>query len=393
VRKIYKTVLIPLKCNKTDFRYMSQLNKYSAKVWNFCVQADKEHKAKTGKAMTLSELESATKKMVPLHAAGIHHIVFKYIYARRGMWESRKAKHKDSRKVELPYKEKKYFPTGWVTINIKFNKKRNRIYLTRPKPEKGLAKPVSCRTKSIPENIVEIELVYKDKYYLAIKYKEPDIENLIQSSNSASIDLGEIHAITSIDNNGNVIIITNRKVRSIIRLKDKRQGRITSLRTDCKKGSKHAKKFTKAIYKIKYKNDRRILNAVHKQSKLYLIWCLQHNIKTVYYGNVDSTTRNSSGKKSKYINHKLNMWCFGKLIQQLENKLHRWGIDLICVSEAYSTKTCPNCGRLNKTTSRNYSCKCGYSQHRDIVGSMNILNKNTGLKITRYKKKEYLQID
>jgi putative transposase len=74
-------------------------------------------------------------------------------------------------------------------------------------------------------------LIYKDKYYLAIKYKESDNtkENLIQSNNIASIDLGEIHAITSIDNNGNCIIITNRRVRNLIRLKDKRQGEIKSL--------------------------------------------------------------------------------------------------------------------------------------------------------------------
>jgi putative transposase len=392
VKILYKTIIVPLKCNKTDFRYMSQLNKLSAEVWNFCVELDKKYKEETGKSIGLSEIQKRTKGIVPLHAKGIHHVAHKYLYARSAMWNSRKAKHKESGKVELPHKLKRFFVTGWDYQAIKVDYKKKRIYLQRPKLERGRDKPVCCRVKFIPQNIVEIELIYKNRFYLAIKYKEPDIENLIQSNNSASIDLGEIHAITSIDNSGNAVIITNRKVRSIIRLKDKRQGEIQSLRSKCKKGSDQYKKYTKAIYKIKYKTERRILDAVHKQSKLFLIWCLQHNIKTVYYGNVDSTTRNSSGKMSKFVNHKLNMWRFGELVNQLKNKLSRWGIYLVCVSEAYTTKTCPNCKSLNKTTSRNYVCSCGYIQHRDIVGAINILNNNAGLNVTRYTKKEYLQI-
>jgi putative transposase len=391
---IYKTLIVPLKCNKSDFQYLSKLNSYSAQVWNFCVQIDKKHIEENGKAMGLSALEHATKGIVPIHASGINHIVFKYIYARSAMWNSRKANHKDSRKVNLPYKEKKHIATGWNYQNIKIDRKKRTITLCKPKPKgKRNQKPVICIVKTIPDNIVEIELVYKDKYYLAIKYKEPDNTNLIQSENSASIDLGEIHAITSIDNNGNAIIITNRKVRSIVRLKDKRQGKLQTLRSKHKKESRQYKKYTKAIYKIKHKTERRILDAVHKQTKLFWAWCIENKIKTVYYGNVDSTTRNTKGKLSKFTNHKLNMWYFGRIINQLENKLSRYGIQLICVNEAYTTKTCPNCKKINKPKGRNYICDCGYTQHRDIVGSINILNQNAKTTITRFVKKEYLQIN
>jgi hypothetical protein len=30
---------------------------------------------------------------------------------------------------------------------------------------------------------------------------------------------------------------------------------------------------------------------------------------------------------------------------------------------------CPVCGRRKKTSTRNYVCKCGYKEHRDIHGS------------------------
>jgi putative transposase len=373
---------------------MCSLNRLSAEVWNRCVEIDKEYYNEVGKFLTLSELEKRTINIVPIHASGIHHIVFKYLFARNAMWASKKTKHEYRNKVKLPYKIKKFFPTGWVKINIKTDYKKRILTLTKRSIGTKHQKPVKCYFKSIPENIdiVEIELVYKDKYYLSVKYKELDNTNLIQSGNCASIDLGEIHAITSIDNNGNALIVTNRKIRSIVRLKDKRQGKLKSLQSKCKKNSRQFNRYKKAIYKIKYKTDKRMRDAIHKQTKLFLNWCILNQISVIYYGNLDSTTRNKKGKSSKFLNHKLNMWRFGQLIMQLENKLSRYGIKMICISEAYTSKTCPGCGKLNKPKGRNYSCKCGYIQHRDIVGAMNILNMNAGTKITKYTKKEYLQI-
>jgi putative transposase len=380
---------VPLKCNKTDFEYIKNLNKISAEVWNYCVKIDHQYKEINKKEMTLSQLEFETKQKFQLHAKGIHHAVFKYYYARSAMWKSIRRKHKESNAVKLPYKNKQYMTTGWDSQCINVNQKNKIIKLAGIK-DRG---QIICHVKSIPSNVVEIELIYKDKYYLAIKYKEKDNNNLIQSKNKASIDFGEIHGITSIDNNGNCIILTNRKIRSLIREKDKRQGEIKSLQSKCKQGSLRSKKYTKAIYKIKFEYENKILDIIHKQTKLYLDWCIKNNISEIYYGDVDSTTRDSKGKMSKFINHKLNMWRFGMLTQQLQNKLSRYKIKMIKISEAYTSQTCPSCRKRNKPNGRNYICQCGYIQHRDIVGAINILNFNTDFCLQKYTNKVYLQIN
>lgn len=373
-----------MKCNKKDFEYIKTLNKISANVWNYCVEIDKEN----GQKLTLSQLEFMTKNKFPLHAKGIHHIVFKYLNARKSMWEVIKKNKDNGNKITLPYRLKEYMPTGWDSQAIHPEYDNNKIRLTCILGRGQIV----CKVKSIPNNIAEIELVYKDEYYLSIKYKEENDTNLIQSDNIASIDLGEIHAITSIDKFGNCVIVTNRKIRSLIRLKDKRQGELQSLRSKCVKGSKQSKKYTKAIYDIKYEFDNKILDALHKQTNLYVKWCRSHKISKVYYGDLDTTTRNSKGKKSQKINHKLSMWRFGILIKQLQYKLFQYGIVMEEISEAYTSQTCPNCGNRKKTGSRNYSCKCGYIQHRDIVGAINILNFNTDTDLKMYKNKVYLQI-
>jgi len=314
------------------------------------------------------------------------------------MFNSIKAKHENSNKVNLPYKQKKYYNSGWDEQCIKCDYDMGVIKLARPmrlcEDNKYRNQvPIKCYTKDIPKNIKEIELIYKNDLYLVIKYEENDVDNVIQSNSISSIDLGEIHSITSIDNNGNAIIITGRKIRSIKRLRNKEMGTLKSKMSKCKKRSIQYNKYNKALWNLKYKTDRQINDCVHKISKLYLDYCLENNISKVYYGDLDSCTRNTKGRTNKVVGQKLNQWNYSEIMQQLHNKLERYGIELIKVSEAYTSQTCPSCGKRHKPTNRNYICECGYTQHRDLVGAINILNFNEGTDIKQYTNLKYLRIE
>lgn len=308
------------------------------------------------------------------------------------MWKSIKAKHENSSKVKLPYRHKKYFTTGWDKQSIKVNYEKGIIKLGKSEVNQKRQKPVKCYTKTIPQNIVEIELIYKHKLILAIKYKEENNCKKINSLNKASIDLGEIHSITSIDNNGNAIIITGRKIRSDKRLRNKEQGKLRKRMSKCTKRSKQYRKYGKALNNLSKKFERKELDSIHKITKLYVDYCIQKDISTVYYGDLDSCTRNTKKRMGKKLGQKLNEWSYGLLVRQLENKLSRHGIKLVKVKEYYTSKKCPSCGKLNKSKGRNYICKCGYIQHRDVVGAINILNDNSEFNIIKYNNLKYLQI-
>jgi putative transposase len=379
-----------------------ECNKYSAIIWNMCVKADNEYYEINKKFMGLSALEKVTKLQVPhILANSINAVVIKYITARIAMFKSRKVKHEKEDKVKLPYKEKKFFNTGWTYQNIKVYKDKGFITLGKPciKDKNGkkikLQKPIKCHMKSIPANIVEIELLYRNGLKLAIKTKELDNTNLIQSINEASIDLGEIHSITSIDNNGNAIIITGRKIREIKQLRNKELAKLKSRRSKCTKRSKQYQKYSKAIYNLKYDTDNNILDCVHKTTKLYLDYCLENNIGKVYYGDLDSCTRNTKeeNRSNAFVRQKLSQWCFGLITLQLQNKLSRYGIELVKVKEYYTSKKCPVCGKHNVPNGRNYSCECGYTIHRDINGAINILNDNSNWYVNKYANLKYLRIE
>jgi len=292
----------------------------SAEVWNYCVGIDKEIKKTNNYNLTRSDLQKLTKGIVPLHSKNIQHVVHAYIEARDAMWKSIKTKHENSNKVKLPYKNKKYFTSGWDYQSIKVNYEKGIIKLSKPKITNKQPKPVKCYAKTIPKNIVEIELVYKHKLMFVIKYKVEDIYKKINSDNKASIDLGEIHSITSIDNNGNAIIITGRKIRSDKRLRNKEQGKIRKRMAKCTKGSKQYKKYRKALNNLSKKFERKELDSIHKITKLYVDYCIQKDISTVYYGDLDSCTRNTKKRTGKILGQKLNEWNYGLLIKQLETE-------------------------------------------------------------------------
>lgn len=394
---MYKTMFIPVRASPTDTQYLLGLNHKSAEVWNRCVTLDKEKQERSGTFLSMKELQKAIKGFGDLHAKGVCHVFMKYLAARVAMCKSINVKHENSTKVKLPYREKKYFPTGWDYQSIQVDYDKGVIKLSKKIGIDEIGKryrqpSVICRAKTIPHGIKEIELVYRNGLKLAIKYVEPDIQTVIQSDNSAAIDMGEIHSIASVDSTGHAVIITGRKLRSIKRLRDKEQGNLRSLMSRCTKGSRQYRKYNRALYRLKYKAEKQIMDAVHKITKLYLDFCLKNEVSTVYYGDLDSCTRNTAKRVGKHNGQKLNEWSHGLITLQLHNKLERYGIKLVKVPEYYTSKKCLSCGIHNSPTGRNYNCGCGYTQHRDLVGAMNILNDNAKTNVSRYETKMYLRI-
>lgn len=395
-KEVYKTIDIPVSCSRKDYLYLMSCNRLSAEVWNKVVEIDKQHKQQNeGKWMNRSQLQKELKGFVHLHAKGIQHVIGRYLDARLSVFKNR-SNGRDE--MKYPYKYKKYFTTGWTYQDIKIE--QGFILLGKPMTKEKIdgkirrQKPVKCYSKNIPSNIVQVELIYKSKLYLSIKYKEKSQYLQIQSDNAASIDLGEIHSITSIDTCGNALIITGRKMRAIKQLRNKHQAELYRRLSKTTKHSKQYWKYRKAMQKLSVKYERQINDCVHKTTKLFLDYCLEHGVSKVYYGDLDSATRSTKqkGKGNNKLRQKLSQWNYGQLTLQLKNKLSRHGIKLIKVKEYYSSQKCPSCNDLNKPKNREYSCKCGYRQHRDIVGAINILNENHEISQIEYKHKKYLQI-
>jgi IS605 OrfB family transposase len=68
----------------------------------------------------------------------------------------------------------------------------------------------------------------------------------------------------------------------------------------------------------------------------------------------------------------VNNWSFYRLAQFIEYKAKLAGIKVETVNPAYTSQTCPKCGKRNHANDRNYKCECGFHIHRDLLGAINI---------------------
>lgn len=366
-----------IKCLKTEFytgksdlNRLFECNRISASIWNECLNISKEYFKTNNKWINQTELQKAVKNNFPMHSQSVQAVVHKYLFARDSAYKARLKGFKS----RYPYKKKRNFNTKWV--DKAFSIKDNNILLSMGIVDGKRALPIKITVPKLPAfDIKEIELIYDRRLMISISYDDGAAAAENNFENSAGVDLGEVHSIAATATNLNSIIITGRKLRSIHRLRNKKLKELQKLMSRCTKYSRQWKKYNKAKQYVLSKSESQLKDILHKTSKQFVNWCIDNEIKSVVVGKVDGVQRNTKKKRYKTTNQKLSNWSFGKLQKYMEYKLNSQGITLEKIDESYTSQQCPCCSRRKKTSTRNYVCRCGYYEHRDIHGSKNILSK------------------
>ncbi|MGH2514886.1 MAG: RNA-guided endonuclease TnpB family protein, partial [Ktedonobacterales bacterium] len=93
------------------------------------------------------------------------------------------------------------------------------------------------------------------------------------------------------------------------------------------------------------------------------------------------TARTSGGaarSRARKNNRMIATWPFYQLAMFIAYKAERVGIAVDWIDPAYTSQMCPACCALNKANDRRYVCAdCGWTEHRDAVGAINI-SRRTG---------------
>ena len=85
-------------------------------------------------------------------------------------------------------------------------------------------------------------------------------------------------------------------------------------------------------------------------------------------GNVEYKKR---GLQSSTV-RMLLAWGHRRFLRDLIRSANLYGVKVHVTSEAYTTKQCGGCNKLNKCSGESYTCECGYCCLRDIHGARNI---------------------
>ena len=125
-----------------------------------------------------------------------------------------------------------------------------------------------------------------------------------------------------------------------------------------------------AVKRLNNKEQRIMKDIDHKISREIINTAIKNNVRVIrleQLANIRSTTR-----KSRKNNHSIHSWSFYRLASFIEYKAKLSGIRIEYVNPAFTSQMCPKCGSVHHANDRNYSCKCGYHTHRDLLGAINI---------------------
>lgn len=128
-----------------------------------------------------------------------------------------------------------------------------------------------------------------------------------------------------------------------------------------------------AIKKMNHKLANIKKHLDHQYSKEIINFAKQHHVDTIKLERLIGIQNQMIKKKMKSE----NMWSYNRLQNFLIQKAEEQGIKIEHVSPRFTSKRCPRCKKINEAKGREYTCKCGYRGHRDIVGAYNIMKSTT----------------
>ncbi len=193
-----------------------------------------------------------------------------------------------------------------------------------------------------------------------------------KGSLSAGIDLGVNNLMAVYVENGESFLVNGRPLKSIAFYWQKRIAEYQSKLN--KSGAKKSRKLKKMHQKAKLQAKHYINTAVRQTVEgLYRL-----GVSRIVVGYPKGIARNSKrGRRQNFLLS--HVWRFNTVIQRLREVAEEYGISVVVVGEAFTSKTCPICGKPHegaRFVRGLFKCPVtGLIFNADLVGAFNILKK------------------
>lgn len=361
--------------SKTELLRAAQME--AAKVWNLCVVAHKEARDNHAPWPEREALQILTKGTAALHSQSVQMVVRSFI----GNIDSTRENRKANPSWKYPHKEKAFYPVSWPAQAVSIEP--NRIVLPMGRGRKSLVFPIS-----LPEKSGSVKLIWNNGYELHV-VTEAEVATEPPGIVQAAVDLGEIHLAAVTTNTGQAIVVSGRGIRSIKHQQLKQVGQIQTKQSRCAKRSNRWRKLQRAKAQLLARTKRRVRDLRHKAIRKVIDFCEQEKAGSLYIGNPHGVRDKNGGRKH---NQRMAKWEYGKDLAYLAQTSKQARIECFNGTERGTSSHCPQCGHKHKPKGRWWNCrKCGFTGHRDIVGSVNMHPIAFGSKIEFPVSQTYLR--
>lgn len=357
-----------LKLDDPDMRpELDALRLASGQVWNDLVtsfwRVVRKKDIWLGK-YTLSRWICRTDRYEGISAQSIQAVNIQFFEALDS-WRQLRTSDKRARP---PHKRKRWNKVVWNSQGMRI--KNGVLILPRGRGTASLEIP--WPHEEAPK---QVELIFDEgngECYLHCQYKvEP--KDITTGNRVAGIDLGEIH-LACVDDGDKTFLFNGRELRSKRRYQNKLKGKFAKLIARTKKGSRRRRRLVQSKRKQLRSIQNQIDDILHQTSRTLVDTLHERGVATLVLGDLKNIRDSIDyGKKT---NQKLHQWSFDRFSNMMTYKAKLIGMEVVTISEAYTSQTCPCCGERRKPTGRNYKClSCGLEAHRDAVGAINIRKK------------------
>ncbi|MCU0532873.1 MAG: transposase [Hydrococcus sp. Prado102] len=283
--------------------------------------------------------------------------------------KSAKARKKaGSTEAKYPRRRQYFYKITWKFAAIKI--KNGRLHLSNGKGNPALVIPWQW------DKPKQVEIGWKKGLGYQLRANYPTtITDSPKGDRVAAIDQGEVRTATVFDGE-NTTIYSGRLIRSKVRYRAKTIAQLDARISKTKRGSKRRKTLVATKHRIIRRLDNQINDILHKQSTHLVSTLFNAGVQTVVIGDIRNIR--DAIKYGAKVNQKLHSWSFGKYRWMVEYKAQKLGMKTVLQDEAYTSQTCPACGKRHKPKGRTYKCSCGFEYDRDGVGSYNIRAKYLG---------------
>ncbi len=329
-------------------------------VWNACMETHKAARVAHKKWPGRNELQRTTKGKFALHSQSVQMVVHAFLANVETTRELRQTH--PQMQMKYPWRTKRFYPVKWPAQAV--SKENGRVVLPMGRGRKSLVLPIE-----LPANSGACSLVWNNGFELHVCIEVVEAEQA-PGETHATVDLGEIHLAAVTTNTGKAMIVTGRGIRSLKRQRTMRLRKITKKQAHCQKYSRRWKKLQRAKNKVSRRAERRIRDMRHKATRQVINFCVENKVGTLFIGNPHGVRNRDNGR---HHNQRMALWEYGKDIDYLSHKAKQSRILSFTGSERGTSSQCPRCGHKHKPKGRVWHCKkCGFTGHRDLVGSINM---------------------
>ncbi|MGZ3627286.1 MAG: RNA-guided endonuclease InsQ/TnpB family protein [Ktedonobacteraceae bacterium] len=363
----------------TLFRRLKAAQMEAARVWNRCMELHKEARMAHARWPGAMDLHHLTRGQFALNAQAVQQVTRAFLGTIETTRKLRR-EHPEMR-MKYPWRIKTFYPVKWPAQAV--HREKGRVVLPMGKGHASLVLPLH-----LPENAGACMLVWNRGFELHVCIEVPQAEKA-PGAFQATVDLGDIHLAAVTSSTGRALIVTGRGIRSLKRQRSKQLGRLSKKQSRCRKHSRRWKKLQRAKNKVCRRSERRVCDLRHKATRAVIDFCIKQRVGTLFIGNPHGVRNRNSGR---HHNSRMGQWEYGRDIDYLTYKSKQARIACSTGSERGTSSRCPRCGYKHKPNGRTWACrKCGFTSHRDLVGSVNMHQDAFGIHLKCPRSFTYLR--